>query len=85
MDTPIWATCVCSLTRWGALTLEILRLARPRVDPVDPASPTDKAFNATTSTNVATTPSAWERRLRLVLLFTTHTGMGDEKQPLFPP
>jgi hypothetical protein len=46
---------------------------------------TDKAFNATTSTNVATTPSAWEQHPRLILLFTAHPGMGDEKQPLFPP
>jgi hypothetical protein len=46
---------------------------------------TDKAFNATTSTNVATTPPVWKRRLHLVLLFTAHFGMGNEGQPLFPP
>jgi hypothetical protein len=45
---------------------------------------TDKAFNATTSTNVATAPPTWERHLRLILLFTAHPGTGDEKQPLFP-
>jgi hypothetical protein len=46
---------------------------------------TDKAFNATTFTNVATAPSTWEQHLCLILLFTAHPGMDDKKQPLFTP
>jgi hypothetical protein len=38
-----------------------------------------KAFNATTSTNVATSPPAWEHHPRLIPLFTAHPGMGGEK------
>jgi hypothetical protein len=40
---------------------------------------TDKAFNTTTSTNVATAPLAWEQRPCLIPLFTTHPGMSGEK------
>jgi hypothetical protein len=46
---------------------------------------TEKAFNATTSTNVVTAPSAWFQRSRLITLFTAHPGMGSEKVPLFMP
>jgi hypothetical protein len=40
---------------------------------------TDKAFNATTSTYVATTPPAWEQHPCLILLFTAHPGMDNKK------
>jgi hypothetical protein len=40
---------------------------------------TNKAFNTTTSTNVATAPPAWEQRLCLVPLFTVYPGIGGEK------
>jgi hypothetical protein len=40
---------------------------------------TDKAFNATTSTYVATASPAWEQHLCLILLFTAHPGMDDKK------
>jgi hypothetical protein len=57
---------------------------------------TDKAFNATTSTYVATAPPAWEQYPCLILLFTTHPGMDGKKVvtihttsstilPLMPP
>jgi hypothetical protein len=45
----------------------------------------DKAFNATTSTNMATTPPAWEQHPYLILLFTAHPGMGAKKLSLFTP
>jgi hypothetical protein len=41
--------------------------------------PAVNAFNTTTPTYVATAPPTWEQRLRLISLFTTHTGMGNEK------
>jgi hypothetical protein len=44
---------------------------------------TDKAFNATTSTYVATTPPAWEQCQRLILLFTAHPGMDGKRMPLY--
>jgi hypothetical protein len=47
--------------------------------------PTDKAFNATTFTDVATTPPTWEQYQRLILLFTVHPGMNDKKLPLYTP
>jgi hypothetical protein len=40
---------------------------------------TDKAFNATTSTNVAIAPPAWEQHPCLILPFTAHPGMDGEK------
>jgi hypothetical protein len=57
---------------------------------------TDKAFNATTFTYVATAPPAWEQHPCLNLLFIAHPGMGDKKAatihttsgtvlPLMPP
>jgi hypothetical protein len=44
-----------------------------------------EAFNATTSTYVATAPKAWEQHPCQILLFTAHPGMDDEKLPLFTP
>jgi hypothetical protein len=98
MDTPIWATRICRrdaldhvltrtrLARWEASTpgnsLTHMTLGRPGRPSLTHLL-TDRAFNATTSTNVATTPLAWEQRLRLVLLFTAHPGMGNKRQPLF--
>jgi hypothetical protein len=41
--------------------------------------PAAKAFNATTPIYVATAPPTWEQHLRLISLFTTHTGMGNKK------
>jgi hypothetical protein len=41
--------------------------------------PAVKAFNATTPIYVATAPPMWEQHLRLISLFTTHTGMGNKK------
>jgi hypothetical protein len=46
---------------------------------------TNKAFNATTSTNVVTAPPAWEQRPRLITLFTAHPEMDSEKVQLFMP
>jgi hypothetical protein len=46
---------------------------------------TNKAFNATTSANVATAPPAWEQHPCLILLFTAHPGMAVKKLPLFTP
>jgi hypothetical protein len=40
---------------------------------------TDKAFNATTSVYMATSPPAWEQYPCLILLFIAHPGMGDKK------
>jgi hypothetical protein len=40
---------------------------------------TDKAFNATTSTYVATAPPAWEQYPCLILLFSAHPGMDGKK------
>jgi hypothetical protein len=40
---------------------------------------TDKAFNAITSTNVATAPPAWEQHPCLILLFTAHPEMDGKK------
>jgi hypothetical protein len=45
----------------------------------------DKAFNATTSANVATAPPAWEQHSCLILLFIAHPGMTVKKLPLFTP
>jgi hypothetical protein len=45
--------------------------------------PSDKAFNATNSTNMATAPPAWEQRPCLILLFTVHSGMAVKSLPLF--
>jgi hypothetical protein len=47
--------------------------------------PSDKAFNATISTNVATAPPTWEQRPCLILLFTTYPGMAAKILPLFMP
>jgi hypothetical protein len=100
MDTPIWDTCVCrrdaldrvlTRTRLARREASTLRNYLTRMTLGRPGRPclthllTDRAFNATTSTNVATAPPAWEQRLRLVLLFTAHPGMGNKRQPLFPP
>jgi hypothetical protein len=46
---------------------------------------TDKAFNATTSTDVATAPPVWEQYQRLILLFTIHPGMNGKKLSLYTP
>jgi hypothetical protein len=40
---------------------------------------TDKAFNVTTPTNMATAPPPWEQHPCLILLFTVHPGVGGEK------
>jgi hypothetical protein len=65
-------------------TPENLRLARPEVEPIDPPPSlirllTDKAFNATTPTNMPTAPPAWEQHPCLILLFTAHPRVGGEK------
>jgi hypothetical protein len=64
------------------------RLARPRVGPVNPSSPTcsqTKAFNATISTYVATAPPTWEQFQRLILPFTDHPKMNGKTLPLYTP
>jgi hypothetical protein len=66
----------------GSLDPRNFRLVRPKVESVDPSSSTyllTKAFNATTPTNVATEPPAWEQHLCLIPHFTAHPRMGGEK------
>jgi hypothetical protein len=46
---------------------------------------TNKAFNATTSTYVATAPPAWEQYQRLILPFTAHPGINGKRLPLYMP
>jgi hypothetical protein len=46
---------------------------------------TNKAFNATTFTNVAIAPPAWEQHPCLILLFIAHPGMAVKRLPLFMP
>jgi hypothetical protein len=45
----------------------------------------NKAFNATTSTYMATAPPAWEQYRCLILLFTAHPRMDGKKLPLYTP
>jgi hypothetical protein len=40
---------------------------------------TNKAFNATTPTYMATAPPTWEQYPRLIMLFIAHPRMGDRK------
>jgi hypothetical protein len=46
---------------------------------------TDKAFNATTFTYVATAPPAWEQYPYLILLFLPIPGWAVRKLPLYTP
>jgi hypothetical protein len=84
MKTPGTLDCVSIRTRPArreVSTLENLQLAQTGVRSVDPLTHllTDKAFNVTTSTYVATAPPAWEQHPCLILLFTVHPGMDDKK------
>jgi hypothetical protein len=45
----------------------------------------DKAFNATTSAYMATTPPTWEQYQRLILPFTVHPEMDGKSLPLYSP
>jgi hypothetical protein len=84
MKTPGTLDCISIRTRPArreVSTLENLQLAQPGVGSVDPLTHllTNKAFNVTTSTYVATAPPAWEQHPCLILLFTVHPGMDDKK------
>jgi hypothetical protein len=53
--------------------------------PLLPHLLTDKAFNTTTSTYMATAPPAWEQCQCLILPFTVHPEMDGKKLPLYTP